>query len=120
MPEHARHRRLVESALLQIGRMKGIFTEFEEMLKSSGQCLKGASEVLERVKTEEREKKNRLPDWMETAQKVSVLRPDTEKLALELRGYAGRLRDHKAKQLFQQMAEEYERLAGKPVGRQNT
>jgi hypothetical protein len=43
-----------------------------------------------------------------------VLRPYAEKRALELRDFAGRTHDHKAKQLLLAMAEEYERPTGKP------
>ncbi len=44
-------------------------------------------------------------------------KPECRKLALELRNYAGNLRDHEAKQLFLKMAAEYERLAGKAATR---
>ena len=116
MPERARNIRLVESAMLQILRMKRILTAFEETLESSRRRLDDAYETLNRV-AGEREERDQLPNWVETNQKGPVLRPAAEKIALELRDHARRVHGHNAKQLYLAMAEEYERLAGKPDNR---
>jgi hypothetical protein len=113
MPERARNRRLNEIAMLQIAFMREMLVSFEETLKSSKQRVIDTAEAIECAKARMREEKDQLPNWMAMDQQAPVLRPGAMKHALEWRAHAGRVHDHRAKQLFLELAEEYERLAGK-------
>jgi hypothetical protein len=119
MRERSQNRRLVAASKLEIRRMKKILAAFNETLNSSRRRLNDAYETLKRAEAVERGEKDRLPDWMALNREGLILRPDAEKRALELRGYAERVHGHKAKQLFIAMAEEYERLAGKQEERRD-